>query len=189
MKARVFVQSKPPNGTLYVDGEEMGDTGQFYELEAGKTVTLEVRKKGYKTYKQDVEIAEGDQRYYFSLKRAPVRARRPKRRVARAPQPAPAAPVSPEAGPSSPEPRPEPAPEPAKEEALPAHGLLSVNARPWGEVYVDGSKVSDQTPLLGFKLRPGVHRVRVYFVSLRRYSAERTVRIAAGQNQTVFFRE
>ena len=64
-----------------------------------------------------------------------------------------------------------------------------MNARPWGEVYVDGSKVSEQTPLLGFRLRPGVHRVRVYFVALKRYSAERKVLIGAGTTQTMFFRE
>jgi hypothetical protein len=48
--------------------------------------------------------------------------------------------------------------------------------------------VSPETPLIGHELSAGVHRVKVYFVSLRSFSDERSVRIEPGQNRTITFR-
>ena len=81
-----------------------------------------------------------------------------------------------------PAPEPEPEPEPAGD------GSISVQAVPYGQVWIDGRMVSPETPLIGHDLSAGVHRVKVYFVSLRSFSDERSVRIEAGQNRTVTFR-
>ena len=40
-------------------------------------------------------------------------------------------------------------------------GRLSINAEPWGEVFVDGNLVAKETPLVGFSLPAGHHRVLV----------------------------
>jgi hypothetical protein len=201
----VLVATKPVGATVYVDGEKKGEAGTWLELEAGRTYEIEVRKRGYRLAAQTVEASEGDQRLFFTLEKARPRQRlvqrRPKAPLAAEPVAAAATPAAPEpaAATEAPSPRPEaPAAEPKPEapaaaepkpEALPAHGFVSVNARPWGEVYIDGSKVSDQTPLLRFRLRPGVHRVRVFFVTLGRYSAERKLLLNAGESKTVFFKE
>ena len=84
--------------------------------------------------------------------------------------------------PSVTRPAPEPEPEPQGD------GSVSVQAVPYGQVWIDGRMVSPETPLIGHELSAGVHRVKVYFVSLRSFSDERSVRIEPGQNRTITFR-
>jgi hypothetical protein len=48
--------------------------------------------------------------------------------------------------------------------------------------------VSAETPLRNHSLPAGEHRVKVYFVSLRTFSDERSVRIEPGQPSTLTFR-
>lgn len=48
--------------------------------------------------------------------------------------------------------------------------------------------VAPETPLIGHELSAGVHRVKVYFVALRTFSDERSVRIEADGNRTITFR-
>jgi hypothetical protein len=47
-----------------------------------------------------------------------------------------------------------PPPAPAPE------GLLTINAEPFGEVYIDDVDVG-QTPVIEYHLRPGTHKVRI----------------------------
>jgi serine/threonine protein kinase len=68
-------------------------------------------------------------------------------------------------------------------------GRLSVRAEPDGQVFVNGQVVATRTPLLNHELEPGTHRVKVYFVELRRFSEERRVRVVAGETRSVYFRE
>ena len=189
---RILVETKPEGATVYIDGEERGEAGEWLTLPVGKEVELELRHKGYRTIVQSVEVAEGSQKLFFSLEKGavPKAKRRPKRRrpaVAKAKaepetQAEPAA-----AEPAVVESEKEPAPTPPPEAKEP--GFVSINARPWGEVHVDGRKVADQTPLLGHKLKPGKHRVRIYFVTLQKMSEERTITVAPGKTQTVFFKQ
>jgi tRNA A-37 threonylcarbamoyl transferase component Bud32 len=185
---RVLVETKPDGASVYVDGDERGEAGEWIELPAGKEYEVEVRRRGYKTVAKSVEVGDGDQRLYFTLERAKkVRRAKKKRRrakaaVARA-APQADAPAHPAPASNAEEADPE-----AKPEAPAEPGFVSVNAKPWGEVHVDGRKVSDQTPLLGFKLPAGKHRVRIYFVTLQKMSAERHITVAPGKTQTVFFR-
>ena len=58
-------------------------------------------------------------------------------------------------------------------------GLLSINAIPWGSVYVDGRPVGN-TPQLDLSISPGQHRLRVERQGYRPY--ERVIDVAPGQH-------
>jgi len=57
-------------------------------------------------------------------------------------------------------------------------GLLSVNAIPWGSVYLDGRAVGN-TPEIDLPVAPGPHRLRVEREGYRPY--ERMINVASGQ--------
>jgi len=57
-------------------------------------------------------------------------------------------------------------------------GLLSVNAIPWGSVYLDGQPVGN-TPQIDLSVTPGAHRLRVEREGYRPY--DRMVDVASGQ--------
>ncbi|MCA9564690.1 MAG: PEGA domain-containing protein, partial [Myxococcales bacterium] len=67
-------------------------------------------------------------------------------------------------------------------------GRLSVRAEPDGQVFVNGSIVATSTPLLDHELEAGTYEVKVYFITLRRFSEERRIRVVAGETRSVFFR-
>ncbi len=74
--------------------------------------------------------------------------------------------------------------------AAPAAGnaTISVQAVPFGQVWIDGRMVARETPLLNHTLPSGTHRVKVYFEALRQFSDERTIRLDAGASQSLTFR-
>ncbi|PYO98040.1 MAG: hypothetical protein DMD61_11030 [Gemmatimonadetes bacterium] len=108
--------------------------------------------------------------------------------VPAAPRPAPApAPRRPTARISTPARAPAavratPPPSPAPTAVVPGRhtepGLLSINAIPWGSVYVDGRPVGN-TPQLDLPVPPGQHRLRVERQGYRPY--ERMIDVAPGQ--------
>ena len=117
-----------------------------------------------------------------SKKPAPVAATPAQRPSAAAPAPA--------RRPSAPE-----APAPVRERPsapkAPASlgaGTLTVQAIPYGQVWVDGRMVAAETPMRNFSLPAGDHRVKVYFVEPRAYSEERIIRVEPGQSATTGFR-
>src|SRR5213076_807638 len=57
-------------------------------------------------------------------------------------------------------------------------GFLSVNAIPWGSVYLDGRPVGN-TPQIDLSVTPGAHRLRVEREGYRPY--DRMVDVASGQ--------
>ena len=59
---------------------------------------------------------------------------------------------------------------------------------PYGQVWVDGRMVSPETPLINHELSAGVHTVKVYYVSLRQFSDERSVRVEPDSSRTITFR-
>ncbi|HYL57153.1 MAG TPA: PEGA domain-containing protein, partial [Gemmatimonadales bacterium] len=78
----------------------------------------------------------------------------------------------------SPAPAPPPVPPPAPEvRAEP--GSLSINAIPWGSVYIDGRPVGN-TPQLDLPVPPGQHKLRVERQGYRAY--ERVIEVAPGQH-------
>ena len=67
-------------------------------------------------------------------------------------------------------------------------GYLTVNADPWGAVYVDGERVAEQTPIYRLATSAGRHRVEVINPESRRHSPARVVEVPAGQNVVVGLR-
>jgi len=59
-------------------------------------------------------------------------------------------------------------------------GYLTINARPWAEVYVDGVKVGN-TPIGRHEVTPGSHTVRLVCPPL---DAERTISVTVGAGET-----
>ncbi len=57
-------------------------------------------------------------------------------------------------------------------------GLLSVNAIPWGSVYLDGQPIGN-TPQIDRTVAPGRHRLRVERDGYRAY--DRVIEVASGQ--------
>ncbi|MGZ3440620.1 MAG: hypothetical protein ACXVDD_13955, partial [Polyangia bacterium] len=68
----------------------------------------------------------------------------------------------------------------------PAH--LTVNATPWGSIYIDGRRIADETPLYRFALRPGDHVVQVRFGDDRATARAERVHVGAGEMRTLGFR-
>ena len=59
-------------------------------------------------------------------------------------------------------------------------GTLNVNAIPWAYVYIDGKKMHKPTPLVGLRLKPGAHTVRLVNPKLG-LKATRQVHIKRGK--------
>ena len=70
--------------------------------------------------------------------------------------------------------------------AKPEPGYVSVNSTPWGALYVDGRRVSDETPVYRLPLPPGPHRISVVFGD-RNPSPPQRVIVRAGQTRTLGF--
>lgn len=60
---------------------------------------------------------------------------------------------------------------------------IDIHARPWAEVWVDGRKVAEETPVRGLELLPGAHQ----FLFTNHFTApiEREVVVGAGGPQTL----
>jgi hypothetical protein len=70
------------------------------------------------------------------------------------------------------------APPPPRVERTAEPGLLSINAIPWGSVYIDGRPVGN-TPQIDRRVAPGSHEVRVEREGFRPY--QRVIDVAPGQ--------
>jgi hypothetical protein len=66
-------------------------------------------------------------------------------------------------------------------------GFLTVHAEPWGSVWVDGRKVSEQTPLFRLPTTTGRHQVYVMNPDLHRRSVARAVEVHNGKDEVVGF--
>ena len=108
--------------------------------------------------------------------------------VAETPEPTPVRPVTPRATPvrtpvvvaTAPPLTPRPT-----QVAVLANGFLTVNARPWVSVYVDGKMVIAETPLRRHKLPAGRHVIR-FQNSAAKFTAERIIEIGADGEKNVF---
>jgi hypothetical protein len=74
-----------------------------------------------------------------------------------------------------------------RNEAAAAVGYLTVNAEPWGAVFVDGKRVAGQTPVYRLAVPAGRHRVSVFNPERRASSPARTVEVHAGETSAVGF--
>ncbi|MCX7957537.1 MAG: protein kinase [Deltaproteobacteria bacterium] len=64
-------------------------------------------------------------------------------------------------------------------------GLLSVNSKPWGEVYINGRPTGQVTPLKKYEIKPGKYNIKVFFTGSNRFSESRTVTVKAGEETIV----
>jgi len=73
-----------------------------------------------------------------------------------------------------------PAPRPALSgaSALVEPGLLSINAIPWGSVFLDGQPIGN-TPQIDRTIQPGQHRLHVEREGFKPY--DRMIQVAPGQ--------
>jgi serine/threonine-protein kinase len=77
-----------------------------------------------------------------------------------------------------------PAPEPAPVAAAPtAPGFVSLDARPWADVFIDGREV-DRTPIARYPLAPGSHTI-VFKNPERRKEVTRVVTVKSGAPSSV----
>jgi serine/threonine-protein kinase len=67
-------------------------------------------------------------------------------------------------------------------------GYLTVTARSWGAVFVDGHQVAAQTPLYKLALASGLHRVKIFQPATGAYSGEQDVEIRPDQIAQVSFK-
>jgi serine/threonine protein kinase len=81
-----------------------------------------------------------------------------------------------------------PRPPPAAAVEPTAVGYLTVNAVPWGSVFVDGTRVADETPAYRVPVAAGRHVVVVRFGDGGADSPPQRITIEAGQHRTVGFR-
>jgi hypothetical protein len=107
--------------------------------------------------------------------------------------------VSPAATPAAAAATPPPRPPPVRPAATPraasrhaaarretADSYLTVNASPWGEVFVDGRRFADETPVYRRRVAPGDHVVVVRYAG-GGASAPRRVRVGPGETRTLGF--
>jgi len=66
-------------------------------------------------------------------------------------------------------------------------GFLTVNSTPWGQVYVDGRRASDETPLYRMPLAAGAHQVSVFYPDLGSRSKPKKVVITSTRTETLGF--
>lgn len=100
----------------------------------------------------------------------------------RTPIPATPRPVSTRAVAQTPAP---PRPTPTAVASVAGAGFLTVNARPWVQVYVGNKLVIAETPLRRYKLPAGRHVVR-FSNPTAKFSAERVVEITADSERSIF---
>jgi serine/threonine protein kinase len=65
-------------------------------------------------------------------------------------------------------------------------GFISVNARPWGQVWVDGRRAANETPLIRYRVSSGYHTVTVKFPTLGGRKKTKRVFVKPGGSAKVF---
>ncbi len=210
IRGTIAVESIPSGASVFIDGTDVGLTPLTKsDVPADRPVRLRVAKDGFVAHEKTIdwngrrelnvevqlEPAEDDRATVARREPppAPPRLEReppPRRVVERDPAP-PRRSREPPAIRELERPRASPpARAPARETGDRQSGLgyLSVNARRWGSVYVDGQLVSPETPLVKYKIPAGSHRVQVYFGGdAGQKSPVKTVKINRGENSVVLF--
>ena len=170
------VQSNPSEAEVFlvkgIERRSLGLTPLKTELTLGEGAwSLELRKKGFETLQQALQLHEGEKEKLLDLE---LHRSRGGRSAAPAPRAVAAAPA-PRAKSSS-------AQDDEESEGNGSHGTLRINSKPWSEVYVDGAKIGN-TPQLNIPLAPGSHEVKLVNGEFN-LSRSFKVKIAAGKVTT-----
>ena len=65
-------------------------------------------------------------------------------------------------------------------------GYISVNSRPWGQVWVDGRRAANETPLIRYRVSSGYHTVTVKFPTLGGRKKTKRVFVKPGGDPKIF---
>jgi hypothetical protein len=66
-------------------------------------------------------------------------------------------------------------------------GFVTVSATPWGQVFIDGRRVADETPAYRLPVVAGRHSVAVFDPARRRFSPTQTVVVREGESRRLGF--
>ncbi len=162
------VDSVPPGAWITLDGSPHGRTPKVIEgLKANRQYQLELKRPGLPPWTGTI-IYDG----------APVREVRPRlekkppsRKGAGPPPAKEVKPASAGSRPSSTKPAGKPDKKPAtakKPKVKPVaqakgQGILRLNSKPWGKVFIDGKDTGKNTPLLNHRLEAGEHTITLEF--------------------------
>jgi hypothetical protein len=213
IRGTLTVESIPTGASVFIDGVDVGLTPLTRsDVAADRPVRLRVAKDGFEPYEKTIDW-NGRRELSEEVRLDPA-ADEPARVVRRDPPPPPPPrverrrPVAERDPPRIERPRrydPEPVPverpsRRADPEPVPVGrgaddgarqqgiGYLSVNARRWGSVYVDGQLVSPETPLVKYKIPAGSHRVYICFGGdPNQKSPPKSVSISRGETSVVLF--
>jgi len=176
-EARLLVETTSPGAHVLLNGEARGTTPLLLSLAPGKW-RLEVESATDRRT-LDLELAPGSKAtYVFDLRAdrpSPTRVPAPRR-------------ARPPAGPAAPAPQPVEAPAagPASSGAEVETGVVSFNATPWAEVWIDGQRLGE-TPLGNVRLPVGAHEVVFRHPQLGERRAVAVVRASTPERVTVSF--
>ncbi len=153
------VNSIPPGAWIKLDGSPRGRTPKRIKaLKATKQYRLELESPGFSPWTGTI-IYDGspEKKVKLRLEKKP-----PATEGAAPPPPDEVKPTSP--------PRPygktPPAKEKPKEKATArakGFGLLRLNSKPWGKIYIDGKNTGKNTPLINHQIKAGEHTVTIKF--------------------------
>lgn len=168
--AQLRVQSTPP-GELFIDDTSVGSTPYAGELRPG-THTLRVSASGYRSWREAVTVEAGDTEDFHARLRS---------RSSESPATMSAMTATASSAMTATE-----APMEAEMVERPAAtpGQLSVNTRPWSQVYL-GNRNLGTTPIGGVSLPAGTHRLRL--VDRDGNEHRRSVTVEAGEHARTFF--
>jgi eukaryotic-like serine/threonine-protein kinase len=180
----ITVESKPSGALVTVDGRDVGRTPLTLDnLPMLVAARVRITKDGFEPHTATVEwgsrrehLVEASLEPVNSAPPVVAQAKpkpKPKRRRRKRPRTR----------------RPRRADPPLAQRPQPTgSGYISVNARQWGSVIVDGALVARETPLFKYQLSAGSHRVQVCFRGDRaNCSPSRSVSVSAGRTAVVKF--
>lgn len=178
IRGTLTVESRPADATVFIEGRESGHTPcTVTDLPVDRPMSVRIQREGFQPSEQRIEW-NGRREQTVEVRLEPLSAEPPRVVAALDPPPVAARRPEPRYTPRYEAPAPRRTPTPARAPDPPPRrassdsggggggggkGFVTVNARPWGTVYINGSMVASETPLMRYPLPSGSHTVQVYF--------------------------
>ncbi|MCB9522062.1 MAG: PEGA domain-containing protein [Myxococcales bacterium] len=199
IRGAITIESKPSGALVTVDGRDVGRTPlTVNDLPMEAAARVRITKDGFVPFETTVQWGgRRDQTVDANLEpveaKPPVVAEAPQAVEREAPKPVRRRRVvrrdpDPEPIARRPVQRRPVARRPAARREPTGSGFISVIARQWGSVFINGALVAAETPLFKYQVPSGTHQVKVCFQGdRRRCTAARRVVVNPGQNAKVKF--
>jgi hypothetical protein len=177
IRGTLTVESRPADATVFIEGRESGHTPcTVTDLPVDRPMSVRIQREGFQPSEQRIEW-NGRREQTVEVRLEPLSAEPPRVVAALDPPPVAARRPEPRYTPRYEAPAPRRTPTPARAPDPPPRrpssdsgggggggkGFVTVNARPWGTVYINGAMVASETPLMRYPLPAGSHTVQVYF--------------------------